>query len=800
MDWKSRPVALTMGSMRPHPLRALLALTALLLLATASTGNAATTVSMRVLAGTQLPLVRHSTRLAATTDSTPVSVVLSLQPRNRALLARAAAGSRPMSDAKLRQTFAPSPGNVVALTRYMQAHGFTRTSAGLLSLSFSGDAGAARSAFGVGLSTYRAPSGRVFRAPDAAVKLPAALAPLVEDVSGLDTALRLQRHTMVVQPNVAVPTSSCPGSGNAQSLYGGYEPADLAEAYNHDDLIAAGGDGNGETIGLVEFTRYRASDISTYRACYNLVSPTITNVAINGGSGSLYAAIEAELDIEVAISNAPDLDALRVYSAPNNVSQILPMLDQMVADNVTVASDSWGLCEPFLPPSFLEAESTHLALLAANGVSFFSATGDSGSSDCAAVTGGAVRGLYTDDPSSQPFATGVGGTTLHDSGSFFSTTWVNRTKAGRGGGGGGVSLLWPQPEYQGTNPTGSFDDGTKCGNFGGTCRQVPDVALDANPSTGYIIYCTVAEGGCPKGIHWFPVGGTSASAPLMAAIAADANSYSRAQPGTHARMGFANPFLYTAAGTFDDVISGNNNIYSATGNYFAKPGYDLATGLGSPDAMALATALTSYTPGAVALDASQIAISAPQTAKTIVYGKPVTFRGTLLDSSDAPIPNRRVYLELKMGGYLYAYVARTDLNGIWSVKLAKALRRNLTWSVNFPGSDTQQPDKAAGHAIHVIPHLGSAVTTSNVRRGSPFTFHGTSAPNMHGVKLQLQGRRRTGAPWQTLKLIAVAKNGSYAVRVTVGSPGPVFLRWRYAGGISKAWMPAVSAVRRVNIL
>jgi hypothetical protein len=325
------------------------------------------------------------------------------------------------------------------------------------------------------------------------------------------------------------------------------------------------------------------------------------------------------------------------------------------------------------------------------------------------------------------------------------------------------------------------------------------VALDANPNTGYIIYCSVASSGCGPD-PWFTVGGTSGSAPLMAAITADANSYSRAQPGTHARMGFANPFLYANDGTFMDVTTGNNNIYSASGNYFAGTGYDLATGLGSPDAMQLATALTLYTPASVSQDASQIAITAPLAAKTIVYGKPVTFRGTLLDSGDNPIPDRRVYIELKMGGYLYIYVARTDSSGLWSVTLSKALRRNLSWSVNFPGSDTETPDKAAGHAIHVIPHLGSAVSASNVQRGTAFTFHGASTPNMHGVKVQLQYRRSSAVAWKTLKLVAVLKNGTYAARITVSSPGPVFLRWRYAGGTSKPWMSAISPVRRVNIL
>ena len=782
--------------MRLYLLRAPLALVLFMMIATASAGNAATVVSMRGLAGTQLPLVRQSTRLAAAADATPVSVVLSLQPRNRGLLARTAvAGSAAMSVAQLRQTFAPGRGNVIAITRYMRSRGFRLTSSGLLTLSFSGDAAAARRAFGVGLSTYRAPSGREFRAPDGAVRLPAGLAPLVEDVSGLDTALRLQRHVQVaIAPNSVL--TSCQPATAGQNGYGaGYQPDELAQAYNHDGLIAAGGDGSGETIGLVEFTNYRPGDINgtglpkSFMACYGLTN-TITHVPINGGSGTLSAAIEAELDIEVAVSNAPGIDEIRAYDAHNNVSQILPMLDRMILDNVTVVSDSWGLCEAFLPPSFMEAEATHLEMLAAGGISFFAATGDSGSSDCAAASGGVVKALVTDDPASQPFATGTGGTTMPSPDRTTSSAWKY--------GGGGVSQLWPQPVYQSGNPITTDDGGSKCGNPDDYCRQVPDVALDANPNTGYIIHCTVTASGCPSSHTWFPVGGTSAAAPLMAAIAADANTYSVGHGG--GRMGFANPFLYSTPGSFFDVINGNNSITGHPTLYHAHGSFDLATGLGSPDAMALATALAAYTPAAVSQDATQIAISTPAAAKTITYGKSVTFSGTLKDSGSAGIPNRRVHIELTEGRYVYVYVKQTDNLGNWSLTLSKALRRNLTWSVNFAGSDTEKPDKATGNPIRVIPHLGSAVSATRVQRGTAFTFHGASTPNMHGVKLQLQMRRSTFATWNTLGQVAVSRNGSYAARITVGIAGPVYLRWRYAGGPTKPWMSALSPARHVTIL
>ena len=172
--------------MRPFPMRALLALAAFGLLTTASAGNAATVVSMRTVPGTQLPLVRQSARIAPDRRldaGQRRALAAAAQPRPadaRGHVRKADVGS------KAAQTFAPSPGNVVAITRYMQSHGFRLTSSGLLSLSFSGDAGAARRAFGVGLSTYRSAGGRVFRAPDGAVKLPTGLAPLVENVSGLE--------------------------------------------------------------------------------------------------------------------------------------------------------------------------------------------------------------------------------------------------------------------------------------------------------------------------------------------------------------------------------------------------------------------------------------------------------------------------------------------------------------------------------------------------------------------------------------------------------------------------------------
>ena len=387
--------------------------------------------------GSALPALRGAARVAPTAAARPIDVTVSLKPRNASLLAYSAStssGSKPMTTAQLRSLFAPSPADRAAVVAYMRGHGLHLERSGLLTLSFHGSAAAASRAFHVGLSTYRGADGHVFRAPDAAVRLPAAISPLVSSVTGLDTATKL--HSLAtgpeLTPHTAVP-APCTAASRAKHLYGGYLPGDLATAYGHRSLIEGGNDGHGESIALVEFSNYKSSDISSFKSCFGLTTPVHTR-PINGGSNTMSGAIEANLDIEVAMSNAPGLSSVEVYTAPNNIAQILPMVDQMIntaaSTNTYIVSDSWGLCEDSLPPSFLQAESDELQLAAAAGLSFYAASGDSGSSDCESLQPNDTK-LVVDDPASQPFVTGVGGTALHSADGADSTAWKH--------GGGGIS-------------------------------------------------------------------------------------------------------------------------------------------------------------------------------------------------------------------------------------------------------------------------------------------------------------------------------------------------------------------------
>ena len=264
--------------------------------------------------------------------------------------------------------------------------------------------------------------------------------------------------------------------------------------------------------------------------------------------------------------------------------------------------------------------------MAVAGMSFYAASGDSGSSDCARF---GINAPEVDDPAAQPYATGVGGTNLNPTSSHNETVWGGHGPSA-GGGGGGVSTNFIKPTWQvgaGVIRSG-VSSKSRCGG-GKThyCREVPDVAFDADPNTGYVIYCTTGSCTAPG---WNVFGGTSAAAPLMAAFTADANTYSLAHGGK--RIGFANPFLYHEFGAdhamFNDITVGNNNINGGT-TFRAQVGYDVASGLGSVDASEMATDLAAHTRSPVVIDGS--AITAGSSRNPIAPGKPTILSGKLKD-------------------------------------------------------------------------------------------------------------------------------------------------------------------------
>ena len=189
--------------------------------------------------------------------------------------------------------------------------------------------------------------------------------------------------------------------------------------------------------------------------------------------------------------------------------------------------------------------------------------------------------LAVSDPASQPDVTSVGGTSLGHGARTLGPppteqVWNDALYYSEGAGGGGISTTFTMPAYQQALGVVSGSTGTPCANAGGDCREVPDVSADADPSSGYIIFDSV------NGLNWNALGGTSGAAPLWASVLAVVAS----ADGNTAGYGLLNPALYLLAqqspGTYlNDVTTGTND-YNATasGEYPALAGYDMATGLG----------------------------------------------------------------------------------------------------------------------------------------------------------------------------------------------------------------------------
>ena len=402
-------------------------------------------------------------------------------------------------------------------------------------------------------------------------------------------------------PATATGPQACVTAAGDAPAQGAYTDNEIAGAYGFDALYAAGDEGAGTTIAVYELEADDPADIAAFANCYGTHS-AISYVKVDGGAGVGPGSDEAAFDIENLIGFAPEAHLL-VYQAPNSSSGLpgsgpYDLYSAIInQDRAQVVSVSWGQCEVQLGSRAARAESTLFEQAAVQGQTIVAAGGDDGAEDC--DTGGArsSTALAVDDPAAQPLVTGVGGTTLQSLGpppterAWDSGAAAETTAPSVGAGGGGISSLWSIPAYQSGAPlrlgvVRSADRGSICGHAGGRCREVPDVSADADPATGYEIYWN-GEDTEPEPSGWQALGGTSGAAPLWAALF----SLADASPACHgSAIGDAGPALYRVAAEhyaadFQDVSVGDTD-YTAThgADWPAGRGYDLATGLGTPDA------------------------------------------------------------------------------------------------------------------------------------------------------------------------------------------------------------------------
>jgi subtilase family serine protease len=488
---------------------------------------------------------------------TQVYLNLGLKGRDPERLAALLAAGQTVSPAAFASEFGPDPARAEAAVNLLRARGFHVTwspSSGLIAAD--GPAPAAESLLGVTIQNYRLANGTTFYASLDRPRIPSQLVAIVDSVTGLDNYTKAFSHA--VRP-------------------GGLTPTDTLAFYNLTPLRNQGLDGSGQTIVLPEIDNLpNLSDLDKFATKFGLppFEPLLTIKRDPNWGTPEAPAGETAMDLEIIHEIAPNAK-LVIYLAGPQLALADRAFDQMVTDHLgSIISDSIGQCEAGVPSGHRNLIASVEDRAVAQGMSHFVASGDLGAYGC-----GDGTTLSVDFPSALPNITAVGGTTAFQAvnGTYFKEmAWSGAVEAA--GTGGGISRYYPRPSYQNSVALPA----------GQGMRQVPDVAGDADPESGFSFIFQGRAG---------QAGGTSAAAPLWAGTTALINQDLKKKGLREA--GFANPALYwmgqnsakLPAPPFHDVTSGNNLATDAT------PGWDFATGLGSMDAAALDQAWILYIKG-----------------------------------------------------------------------------------------------------------------------------------------------------------------------------------------------------------
>ena len=486
------------------------------------------------------------------------------------------------------ERFGVAASDVAQIVSWLESQGLTvnNVARSRTFVSFSGTAAQAASALHTSFHRYSV-NGEIHFANATDPAIPAALAGVVAGFQGL-TDFHLK-------PRLRRPLAPEMTTGGAHHI----APDDFATIFDIAKLYTAGVDGTGQTIAIVGQSLINTSDIQKFRSNFNLGAPNLQTkpVPYRPNPGIVPGDVdESNLDIEWAGAVARNASVIFVYS-----DDVWQSATYAVVNNLApILSMSYGTCEPSdlvdLPASRRLVQQAN-----AQGITWFAATGDSGSADCedqgAAI---AENGLAIDIPAGIPEVTAMGGTEFNDvGGAYWSATNTPLTQAsalkyipemawndtnlgfGLSATGGGASTYFARPAWQ-TGPGVPND----------SARHIPDLAFPASADhDGYYFYSSGSPG---------YVGGTSAATPTMAGVFALLNQYlisTSAQK--QAGLGNINPALYRLAQSnsgsaiFHDITFGDNIVPCAAGSPNCQngsvglstgPGYDQVTGLGSVDA------------------------------------------------------------------------------------------------------------------------------------------------------------------------------------------------------------------------
>lgn len=448
---------------------------------------------------------------------------------------------RPVTRAGLSAERARSHGRAAArITAFAEANGLVVRELDTMRrrIVVEGSVGRLAEIFGADLRMY-ADDRRRFRARAGLLHIPREIAPWTRAVLGFD-----ERRQVLA-----------PQSPAGSDAAGGLWPTEVAALYG----LPGGLDLTGQCVGIIALGGgYKRSDVDQALAAMQQPGPEIVDQSVDGTTNSFGGGHPADqeiaLDLQILAALLPGARVV-VYFADNTTQSLANAVHQAVLDNVhrpQVLSISWGSAEMFWTEDARHAVQAALADAVRLRVSVVAAAGDE------LATGGIDDGRpHVFFPASSPYVLGCGGTAITAKDAAIETEVVwNETFSGTGGG---ISDVFPVPDYQ----TGIALPPAVNGGGGG--RGVPDVAAAAGRRPGYRI---IVNG------QTMVKDGTSAAAPLWAAIIAMAN----AQRG--APIGLVHPLLYAQPNLLRPILKGDNRVRGI--GYDAGPGWSACTGLGVP--------------------------------------------------------------------------------------------------------------------------------------------------------------------------------------------------------------------------
>jgi kumamolisin len=535
--------------------------------------------------------------LRSTEQSQTLNFEVVLQMKNFAELQQRVAQGARIAPAEMAARYQPSAADYQKVVDWLVQQGFTirRQDPSHVAVFASGQVNRLAGRFSMKFARVTQ-DGTEYTSAITAPAVPADIGALLVGINGLQPHLRPHRHMI----------NSTSGAGAP------FEPSQLAQAYNATPLYNYDITGQGQTIAIVIDTFPNTSDLSAFWTDFgvNRGSATVSFIdVVQPPAGDSLPAPSGEetLDTEISSSIAPGAN-VRVYATYDlDFSDIDEAYAQIYSDvtgspslNIHEMSMSFGAGEYYVSNSQLATDDQYFAEIAAAGVTIFASAGDEGATPSSSGSGGG-RTLTPETPSSDPNVIGVGGTALTVDGSGNESSEVVWNDI-YGATGGGISRYFSRPSWQ-----------TGTGVNTSARRQVPDIAADADPSTGAYVILNGTT---------YEYGGTSLSSPAWAGFCALLNQ-ARANVSTSA-LGLLGPSLYPLLGTanFRDITSGNDKFESSSG-YSAGPAFDLCTGCGAPNVTVLAQTLS----GSTTLAPTLLSVASVQSHAGTPYSIPLPLTG-----------------------------------------------------------------------------------------------------------------------------------------------------------------------------